>query len=74
MIETKTTTLKDRLFALLDTLLDDNESIPGPYRPVIRNLVKGYLNKAKPEEMHDLIVKMRDEVIPFLLEGDVPEQ
>jgi hypothetical protein len=64
--------LKGRLLALAETLLDDNDTIPAPYRPIVKNLMRNYLKKADPAQVAELLVKVRDEVIPFVLTGDVP--
>jgi hypothetical protein len=68
----KVTDLKDRIIALADTLLDDNETIPGPYRPIVKNLMRNYLKKADPEQVEELLIRVRDQVIPFVLTGEIP--
>jgi len=66
------TTLKERIIALADTLLDDNDTIPGPYRPIVKNLMRNYLKKADPEQVEELLIRVRDQVIPFVLTGEIP--
>jgi hypothetical protein len=67
------TTIKDRLLALAETLLDDNDTIPAPYRPIVKGLMRNYLKKADPEQIEELVTRLRDQVIPFVLTGEVPE-
>jgi len=72
-VKTDVTTLKDRLLALAETLLDDNDTIPAPYRPIVKNLMRNYLKKANPEQVEELLIRIQKEVIPFILTGAIPE-
>jgi hypothetical protein len=65
-------TVKSRLLALAETLLDDNETIPAVYRPVVKKLMSNYLGKADPAQVSELLTRVRDEIIPFILTGAIP--
>jgi len=68
----KITTIKDRLLALAETLLDDNDTIPAVYRPIVKTLMRNYLTKANPEQVEELLIRVQKQVIPFVLTGEVP--
>lgn len=61
------TNIAQRLEALLQTVLTDNNLIPAMYHKVIMNMVKSYLVKADESELVKHIKQLRDDVIPFLL-------
>jgi len=73
IVKVDASTLKDRLLALAETLLDDNDTIPAPYRPIVKNLMRNYLKKANPEQVEELLIRIQKEVIPFILTGAIPE-
>lgn len=63
----KPASLNARLFALLDSVLKDGSFIPPMYHPVILNLVKPFLQKTPESDLREQIIKLRDEIIPFIL-------
>ena len=65
--------IKDRILALAETLLEDNNTIPAPYRPVVKTLMRNYLKKADPEQVEELLIRIQVEIIPFILTGQVPD-
>ncbi len=56
-----------RLYALLNSVLEDGTFIPKMYHPVIMNLIKPFLKNTTESELRDQIIKLRDEIIPFVL-------
>jgi hypothetical protein len=58
----------DRLESLFNVMVKDSDFIPKMLRPTINNLVAGYLQKATPSDVRKIIVQIRDDVIPYLLE------
>lgn len=64
---TPAATINARLFALLNSVLKDGTFIPAMYHPVILNLVKPFLRNTSESDLRDQIVKLRDEIIPFIL-------
>lgn len=65
----KTQTVADRLYGLLVGFLQQGTMIPTMYHGVILNFVKPYLLKTSESELKEQIEKIRDEIIPFLLDG-----
>jgi len=47
--------------------MNESDAIPKTFKPVARNLVEGYLKKADPEQIREIITRVRDEVIPWIL-------
>lgn len=70
---TESTTIKSRLLALLKTVLEDSR-VNRAYHPVIMNLVNGFLAKTGDAEIREGILKMRDEIIPWILNEQVPAE
>ena len=66
-------TIKVRMLALADTLLDDNDPIPAAFLPVVKKLLHNYLDKATDDQIKAMLEKGRDQIIPFLLTGAVPD-
>ncbi len=64
-------TVRDRVRAFLDALLEHTKFNPA-FRPVIVNLLTGYLKQTSDEELTRGLIAVRDEIIPFLLTGDKP--
>lgn len=64
---TKPQTIKDRLFILMDTILKDGTLIPPTYHPIIKNVVKGFLQRAEDEQIEKQIKELRDVYLPWLL-------
>jgi hypothetical protein len=60
-------TIAERLFFLLQAMLKESDSIPSMYHGVVVNLVKPYLRKAKEDELRNVIINIRDNVIPWIL-------
>lgn len=64
-------TVKARLLALVDLLLEDSK-FDRMTQTIIRNLAKNFLGKnVSDDDLRAQIVKIRDEVIPVIL-GDEP--
>ena len=59
--------IANRLYQLLSTILKDNSVIPSMYHSIILNLVRPYLQKASDSELSEMILKLRDEIIPWIL-------
>lgn len=59
--------IAERLYKLLSTILKDNSVIPAMYHSIILNLVRPYLQKASDSELREMIQKLRDEIIPWIL-------
>jgi len=59
--------IANRLYQLLSTILKDNSVIPAMYHSIILNLVRPYLQKASDSELSEMILKLRDEIIPWIL-------
>jgi hypothetical protein len=59
-------TIQSRLVALLAQMLDESK-IAAMYHPVINNMVKGYLSRADDSQVREMLLKIRDEIIPWLL-------
>jgi len=70
MSEEVKTGIADRLFRLLKSILEDGTVIPQMYHSIILNLVKPYLKKASDSELKEMILKLRDEIIPWVIYGD----
>lgn len=62
--------IANRLYQLLSTILKDSSVIPAMYHGVILNLVRPYLQKASELELSEMILKLRDEIIPWILGED----
>ena len=62
--------IAERIYSLLQTLLEDGTMIPKMYHPIIENLIKSYLKKANDAQLKKVIEKLRDELIPWVLNGD----
>jgi len=62
--------IASRIYALLQSILEDGTMIPKMYHPVIENLIKSYLKKANDEQLKKVIEKLRDELIPWVLNGN----
>jgi hypothetical protein len=62
-----------RLRALFESLMNESEIIPKAFKPVVKNLVEGYLNKADPTQVKEIIIRVRDEIIPWILREDDPD-
>lgn len=59
--------IANRLYQLLSTILKDNSVIPAMYHSIILNLVRPYLQKASDSDLSEMILKLRDEIIPWIL-------
>jgi len=62
--------IANRLFQLLSSILADGATIPAMYHPIILNLVKPYLKKTSDSDLSEMILKLKDEIIPWILYGD----
>jgi len=65
--QTQTQTVKERLFILMEMLLDEGTMIPRAYVPIIKNVVKGFLKSADEENLKTQIKSLASEYIPWLL-------
>jgi hypothetical protein len=61
--------IANRLYGLLSGFLEEGTMIPTMYHKVILNFVKPYLQKTPESDIRIQIEKIRDEIIPFLLDG-----
>lgn len=61
--------IASRLYGLLSGFLAEGTMIPAMYHKVILNFVKPYLQKTSESDLQTQIEKIRDEIIPFLLNG-----
>ena len=61
--------IASRLYGLLSGFLEEGTMIPAMYHKVILNFVKPYLQKTSESDLRIQIEKIRDEIIPFLLNG-----
>lgn len=66
--------IADRLFKLLSAILADGSTVPAMYHPVILNMVKPYLKKTDDSQLRAMIEKLRDEIIPWILDGDTTKE
>lgn len=62
-----TPTFKTKLAGLINEILKESK-LPGAYQPVITAMVGNWLKTADEAEVRDILVKMKDQVIPWLLE------
>lgn len=62
------TSIKERLFAVFSQMMRESDILPKALRPVIEGLVKGYLQKATDEDIRKIILQIRKEFIPWLLD------
>lgn len=69
MIETYTPSLRDKLKALLSVFLDDSKLDPIT-KKLILNIANNFFQKATDEDIRSAIEKLRDDVIPFILNND----
>lgn len=67
---TKPQTVKDRLYVLMEMLLDEGTMIPKAYIPIIKNVVKGFLKSADEENLKTQIKELSSKYIPWLLNGE----
>ena len=63
-------TIANRLYQLLSTILKSGSVIPEMYHQIILNLVRPYLQKASESELSDMILRLQNEIIPWVLNGD----
>ena len=62
--------IASRIYALLQSILEDGTMIPKMYHPIIDNLIKSYLKRANEAQLKKVIEKLRDELIPWVLDGN----
>ena len=62
-------TIKERLFALLETVLKSGSFNPA-FHPMIINLARSFLAKATDEELKQGITQLQEKLIPWVLNGD----
>jgi hypothetical protein len=74
MINTDTAPIIKRLRALFESLMNESDAIPATFKPVARNLVEGYIKKADPAQIREIILRVRDEIIPWILADDTDSQ
>lgn len=63
-------TIANRLYQLLSTILKDGSVIPAMYHPIILNLIRPYLQKASESDLQDMILRLQNDIIPWVLNGD----
>ncbi len=68
MTETRIT-LKDKLQALLEVLVEDSK-FDLVLKSIILKLSKNFMKNASDEDIIQAVKKMRDEMIPFILGED----
>ena len=68
MIETTQPSLRDKMKALLSVFLDDSKLDPIT-KKLILNISNNFFQKASDEDIQKAVEKLRDDVIPFILEG-----
>jgi len=59
-----------RLRALFEQLMNEGDVIPAAFKPVAKNLVEGYIRKADPDQIKNIVIRIRDEIIPWILRDD----
>lgn len=62
-------TIKDRLFAILETVLKDSK-FNAAFQPMIVSLAKSFLANTSDADLRAGIVQLRDVMIPWVLDGD----
>lgn len=62
--------IANRLYQLLSTILKDSSVIPSMYHPIILNLIRPYLQKASESDLQDMILRLQNDIIPWVLNGD----
>ena len=62
--------IANRLYQLLSTILKDGSVIPAMYHPIILNLIRPYLQKASESDLQDMILRLQNDIIPWVLNGD----
>ena len=72
IIKTAEPGVKTRILSLVDVLLEDSTLIPGAYHGVISNLIKAQLKKTNDAQLLDIILKLENEIIPFIKCGEIP--
>jgi hypothetical protein len=65
--------VKTRILSLVDVLLEDSSLIPKVYQGVISNLIKGQLKKTNDAQLMDVLLKLENEIIPFIKNGEIPK-
>ena len=66
-------TIKDRLFALLDSVLDTS-NFNQAFKPMISNLAKSFLDKASEDDLKKGITELQNVMIPWVLNGDATDE
>lgn len=66
-------TIRERLEWFMRNMLSDSD-IPKMYHPIILNLAKGYFERTKDEDTRRILNEIRKEVIPWLINGEPPNQ
>lgn len=61
--------LKDKMKALLSVFLDDSKLDPITKKLVL-NVVNNFFQKASDEDIRNAVLKLREEVIPFILDEE----
>ncbi len=68
MDSTEPVTIKDRLRATMALFLDDSHFDPFLVKAIIA-LSKNFLKNTTDEDIREAVCRMRDDVIPYILEG-----
>lgn len=61
-------TIVQKLKHLFKEMMKDSGFIPPMLRPTVENLVNGYLEKADPHQVKEIIKRIDEEILPWLLE------
>ncbi len=59
--------MKEKIIRLMEVLLSDSH-FPAMYKPVINSLITGALAKTDDATIRQYVIKLRDELIPWILE------
>lgn len=66
-------TIKDRLGAMVGAILQNSRFNPA-FIPVIRNLIKKFMEESTDEDLERGIEELRDRYIPWVLTGQMPQE
>lgn len=62
-----------RIKSLFNSIMEESDQIPAAFRPVAKNLVNNFLKRTQPSQVRAIIERVRDEIIPWILHGDIDE-
>jgi hypothetical protein len=76
LIPANTSTMSERLQAMISLFLDDSNFDPF-LKPLIERAAKTFLKKASEEDIRAAIIQLQKEILPFVLgeaENETPNQ